>query len=171
MTMDPIIYKYTLTPEKMKLAAHTFIKHRYKKWKAFTMGAGILNLAFGLYILSNGINDSIFGMGVMLVMIGLATVFRYKLTAHKIVKNIFLGKPNEIQIKLTATEDKLLIVTDSMESTAQWSNFVDHLVCDQGILVYQQKALFIWLPNDGTFASCDWNSLTKLIDSKITKKV
>ena len=60
--------------------------------------------------------------------------------------------------------------TDNSESTVKWSAFIDYAVRNEGVLLYPQKNIFIWIPkSDVTGGS--WDDFVDMIGKNIEQKI
>lgn len=164
-----MIYHYTLTPQKLKKATPLHLNHRFPIRRYLLPTLGILYLLGGLILLLNHIVDPT--LSIIMLILGLAFLIRRPILIWKMTKNAFLGKKPEINISLTILEDHLILKSEHSESTISWESFVDLQVCPDGMLLYSQKLIYMWIPNDGRFEKGSWETFTHHFSQHITPKI
>jgi len=163
-------YHYTITPEKLKHSAPAHLNHRFPIRRFLFPILGVLYfLGGGLLLLNHTLDEPTFPL--MMVALGVLFLIRRPLTVRRMTKNAFAGKKEKINISITVHDDDILLVSENTESTIRWDSFVDLKILPDGILLYTQKLIYMWIPNDGTFDDGCWGDFTTRFQNNITPKI
>ncbi len=167
--------RYTLTPPVLKIGAgkHFDRQTRIPSW--LRTGIGLAAIVFGIVWLAgidfNGTASLAFLFPVIYILLGAFLTIRRPLWIRRCVRNTFAGKGDAISITLHATEEGLSVESQESSGKSDWSAFVDHLTDKDGVIIYPQKNLFVFVPSSAEVDGATFQEFVALVQKKVIKKV
>ncbi|MDP0490920.1 MAG: YcxB family protein [Verrucomicrobiota bacterium JB023] len=156
----------------MRTAAGRHFNYRYPFFRYSGPILGGLLLVMSVFFLMNiGEGPNAF-LGIICLAAGLRSLFRKKFYVWRTAKGLFKGKEGEDFTQwIEADEEGLAMRHRKSEGRIDWDGFVDVQECPEGLLLYPQKNLFVWIPCSATMSEGRWEDFVSLVTSKITKKL
>jgi hypothetical protein len=161
---------YTFSPETLRKGASEFLWHRQRIVTLLFPFLGVPFMLFGLnYIFGSA--DPNYILGGIMCAVGAFYLIRFKFRTNGMVKNAFKSNPNTRPVTLIIEDGTLFISDGESEGKCPLSSLVDFKICKTGLLIYPQKNIFYWIPENAEIQGGTWQDFITLISSGVTRKI
>lgn len=158
--------EYINTVERYKLAMKLNMKHSYPIRRWLGLVVAVVAIVIGVQILFySEFELTMIGGGVLGAGIGLL-IKRFTLYSWA-AKSAFKNKPEQESVIIEADNGGLSAQTESGESRNKWKAFLKFIECDEGLLLYFQPRLYLWIPRDAKFTDGTWSDFMNIITKNI----
>lgn len=161
---------YTITNEGILDGLKQYQKHRIRSAFITLPAIGSFALVLSVYFFLNGSVPNWRMCGLM-AFIAIMMLFLPTYIKRSAAKEAVAGNLEEALIGLDATDSEFSIISKDSSYTSNWSAFADFKICTNGILLYSQKHIYLWVPDTATIEDGTWQEFTDLVFTKITRKI
>ena len=104
-----------------------------------------------------------------LLILGMLKLFEKAFYVWRTQKSASAKNEPVKQISLSATNKGLIFSSQQGEALTKWSSFNELYHNRKGLLLYQEKELYLWIPKDSSFENGSWSDFLKLASTKTSK--
>jgi len=154
---------YEINKAELTKAMKIHFRHKGKSRSVLWILIGLFMLYYGISLMMSSSDK---GLGILCCLLASVFFFRQKIAIWRSVRRTFAKKPSSQNITITATKEKLQLMTNNSKTTAAWNNFIEAKVAKDGILLYSQKNIFNWIPKCSV-ENGSWEEFSALIEEQV----
>ncbi len=167
---EQIKFSYTLDDEAFKLgvARNYSYRHSVRKLLMPLFGSIMIVGAIGLFFTDPRARV----LPVVLLILGVIYILSKKIYVRRIFKRFKAGKGDDsTYVEVSASASGITMDVGNANGFTQWSAFVDRVLVKEGLLLYPQKFLFVFIPHQLEFEVGTWDKFVALIHAGVERKV
>lgn len=171
----PMQIRYTQNAQRTKEAISAHFDHRHPLRKRFSPTLGFTLIVIALTITFKPLGGpeaerEPFWI-IALLVLGALKLSEKSFSVWRTLKSATLPKGQAQEILINAHKKGLTFSSDQSEqgeSSQKWTSFTEIYHNKKGLLLYQEKERYLWIPKDSDFEKGTWTEFLQLASSKVT---